>query len=96
VKESNVFIKSLKDKFSSLVFLFEKSQADKKLIFEENITLKERLKIQETSYEELKKKYETISLAKAFTTSGDDSHEAKIKVNKIVREIDNCIALLNR
>lgn len=96
MKESNVFIENLKDKFKSLVFLYEKSLADKKLISEESTNLKKRLEIQESSYEELKRKYETISLAKAFTTSGEDSHEAKIKVNKIVREIDNCIALLNR
>ncbi len=96
MKESNVLIGNLKDRFNSLVFLYEKSQADKKLISEENFILKERLKKQESSYEELKKKHETISLAKAFTTSGEDTHEAKIKVNKIVREIDNCIALLNR
>ena len=96
MKESNLLIGNLKDKFNSLVSLYEKSQTDKRFIAEENIILKEQLRKQESGYEELKQKYETISLAKAFTTSGEDSHEAKIKVNKIVREIDNCIALLNR
>jgi hypothetical protein len=27
---------------------------------------------------------------------GEDVHETKIQVNRIVREIDKCIALLNR
>ncbi len=96
MKESIVLIGNIKDKFNSMVSLYEESQANKKLITEENFILKERLRKQESGYEELRKKYETISLAKAFATSGEDTHEAKIKVNKIVREIDNCIALLNR
>jgi len=28
--------------------------------------------------------------------NSEDSHQAKLKINRIVREIDKCIALLNR
>jgi hypothetical protein len=37
-----------------------------------------------------------LKLAKAIALTDDTSHDAKIKVNRIVREIDKCIALLNR
>ncbi len=96
MEETSNIIESLNDKFKSLVYLYEKSLEEVKVIGEENNLLKEKLKKQETSYQELKTKYDTLSLVKAFTASGEDNHEAKIKVNKIVREIDNCIALLNR
>lgn len=89
-------IESLNEKFKSLVYLYEKSKEEVDIITEENKLLEEKLRNQEISYRELKDKYDTLSLVKAFTASGEDSHEAKIKVNKIVREIDNCIALLNR
>ena len=36
------------------------------------------------------------TIAKALIGSEEDSHEAKQKINRIVREIDKCIALLNR
>jgi predicted RNase H-like nuclease (RuvC/YqgF family) len=45
--------------------------------------------------EELKNKYENTSIAKAFSDASGSNHDAKIKVNRIVREIDKCIALLN-
>ena len=96
MEETNNIIESLNNKFKSLVYLYEKSKGEVEIIAEENKQLKEKLRKQETGYQELKNKYDTLSLVKAFTASGEDNHEAKIKVNKIVREIDNCIALLNR
>ena len=47
-------------------------------------------------YKELEQKYNNLKLAKVLTSETEESHDAKIKVNRIVREIDKCIALLNR
>jgi phage shock protein A len=41
-------------------------------------------------------KYNNIKLAKTIISVEDNAHDAKIKMNRIVREIDKCIALLNR
>ena len=41
-------------------------------------------------------KYNKLKLAKRLLASSGDSHDAKIKINRIVREIDKCVALLNR
>ena len=35
-------------------------------------------------------------MTKAFIDAAGSNHDAKIKVNRIVREIDKCIALLNK
>lgn len=43
----------------------------------------------------LSKEVEKLKLAKAFANT-DDSKEAKVQISKIVREIDKCIALLNK
>jgi hypothetical protein len=43
----------------------------------------------------LRNENEKLKLAKAFTSS-DDSKDAKLQISKIVREIDKCIALLNK
>lgn len=43
------------------------------------------------------KEYDNLKLASAFSTNeGEEDGEAKVRVNKIIREIDNCIALLNK
>ncbi|MCK4920897.1 MAG: hypothetical protein KAS71_07615 [Bacteroidales bacterium] len=47
-------------------------------------------------YKDLEQKYNNLKLAKVLTSETEESHDAKIKVNGIVREIDKCIALLNR
>ena len=46
--------------------------------------------------EELKLKYNNVELAKAITDASGNNHDAKIKMNRIVREIEKCIALLNK
>ena len=44
----------------------------------------------------LEQKYENVKLAKMLVASDDDNKDAKGKIQKLVREIDKCIALLNK
>ncbi len=44
----------------------------------------------------LEQKYENVKLAKMLVASDDDNKDAKNKIQKLVREIDKCIALLNK
>ena len=45
--------------------------------------------------EMLVEKYENLKLAKVFSASDGDKQDAKQMINKVVREIDKCIAQLN-
>ena len=47
-------------------------------------------------FEELKRSYERVKLTGAILGEGENAREAKRKLNELVREIDKCIALLNR
>jgi len=50
-----------------------------------------------TEVETLKTKYENLRLAGAILAESDgNSNEARQRLNRIIREIDQCIALLNR
>jgi len=69
----------------------------------ENATLKERsseleLKLKELSDRNrvLQKDYDRVKLAKTLIGSTSEKAEMKFRVNELVREIDKCIALLNR
>lgn len=45
---------------------------------------------------ELERKYENLKLAKLLDASEDEKKDAKNRIQKLVREIDKCIALLNK
>jgi len=61
-----------------------------------NEELEQKIKQKQKRIEELEQKNNTIKLAKAFLAESTDAHDARIKINRIVRDIDRCIALLNR
>jgi chromosome segregation ATPase len=70
---------------------------------EENMTLKTRnealnseLHNREEEMKELGKKYDRIKLSGALLGEGENATEAKRKINELMREIDKCIALLDR
>ena len=44
----------------------------------------------------LEQKYKNLRLAKMLAASDDETKDAKSKIQKIVREIDKCIAHLNK
>ena len=94
-EEQHDLIVRLRERMRSLISLYEKTKSDKELLVKENDELKNKLAIKEKDYDILDKKYNTLKLAKVITGDDGESHEAKVKVNKIVREIDKCIALLN-
>ncbi|MFO7923807.1 MAG: hypothetical protein R6U58_08970 [Bacteroidales bacterium] len=86
---------NLKEKIETIVSMLERSEDERHRLHKEKMQLTEQVKLKTTAFEELERKYETLKLAKAILEASGNSHEAKIKVNRIVREIDKCIALLN-
>lgn len=94
--EHDGIIESLSDKINIIISLYEKNKNQKEKLKIEKNELSERLKIKEKEIEKLQNKYETLKIVKTVLASSEDAYDAKIKVNRIVREIDKCIALLNR
>jgi chromosome segregation ATPase len=62
----------------------------------ENDDLKRYLKERDEKVKELEIKYERIKISGALMGEGGSAVEAKQKINELVREIDRCVALLNR
>lgn len=63
---------------------------------EENEKLKQMLQENEEKIKILETRYERVKLSGALTGGGENATEAKRKINELVREIDRCVALLNR
>ena len=88
-------IDNIEVKVTRLIDSYNKVCGDK-LVLEKQ---KEDLTIQLTKKEEellkLKDKIKLINISKSVDVSEEVVRESKLKINKYVREIDKCIALLN-
>jgi len=62
----------------------------------ENETITRSLQERNERIKELETKYERIKLSGALLGEGENANEAKKKITELVREIDRCVALLNR
>ena len=94
--EHNELFISLKEKIKNIISLYEKTKKEKEEFLEEKLILINQIKEKDKEIEELKNKYNILKLAKTFKASDNDTSDAKNKINRIVREVENCIALLNK
>jgi len=61
-----------------------------------NEVLKTTLQERDVKIRELEIKYERVKLSGALLGEGENGVEARRKITELVREIDRCVALLNR
>ena len=95
-ERETVLLDEFKVKLDKLIGLNLRLKNEKLVLVEEQIQLKEQIRLLTLRNSELVKKEEDLKFAKSLLGAVDDSHEAKIKINRLVREIDKCIALLNK
>ncbi len=94
--ENIEIVNNLQNKIMRLVERYERVKSDFELLKAQNDQLTTQLEGSARDIADLKEKYNTLKFSKAIETSSGDVHFAKIRINQIVREIDKCIALLNR
>ncbi len=95
VEQISVHI-SLKRKIDELISAYEKQKEQNHSLLAKVNNLEGLIQEKERALQELESKYNQQQLGKAVLASSGNSHDAKLMVSKIVREIDQCIALLNR
>ena len=61
-----------------------------------NEDLRQALQERDSRIKELELKYERVKISGALLGEGENALEAKKRINELVREIDRCVALLNR
>ena len=95
--KSDEIFSGLRQRIRTIISLYEEQKTNAAELLKKNNELGERVEMLESKLEEINNKYETLKIAKVLSSvPGEDVHETKIQVNRIVREIDKCIALLNR
>ena len=89
-------LKLLNRKIDELVNNYNNLKHECENLRTEKEALKSSLLDRETEMKELEKKYERVKLSGALLGDGEYATDAKKKITELVREIDNCIALLDR
>ena len=95
-EEYNRLILRMKENIQKLILLYNKEKEKNKELSKEVKQISNELNIYINKNKEVEKKYDNLKLARALDGTDGEDKEARIKLNKIVREIDNCIALLNK
>lgn len=93
--ENNLLIE-FKFKVKQMIARHEKLKQEKDQLRGQLQELEETINQLRRENSLLEQKYENIKMAKMLVASDEDNKDAKSKIQKLVREIDKCIALLNK
>lgn len=87
---------SIKGKLEKIDKRFEKLKQDNEELQRSTANLERLLNDEKRKTQMLQNDYNKLKLAKTLVSTSGDKAEMKFRVNELVREIDKCIALLNR
>ena len=93
--EQTEIIEGIRQKVRSVKTLLQEQKDENDLLRKQFEDLQKQLQQKQSVIEELEQKNQKLSLVKGIVAEGDNQ-DAKIQIKRIVREIDKCIALLNR
>lgn len=86
----------IKGKIQSIKDRMHEQKVENDQLMQKNEDLQQMVQQKQALIEELEQKNQQLSLVKSIMADSEDAHDARIRINRIVREIDKCIALLNR
>lgn len=86
----------LQEKITILTSMYTVIKQQNNDLRTKNNDLQQTIEQQTNIIKELERNYKNLQIAKAVSETGGDTREAKQKIEEIVREIDTCIALLNK
>lgn len=95
-EEDKLLLNDLKANTQQIFKEFNRLENDKKMLEEKILSLKNEIEILEQQKSELGRKNEQLKIATQLLSANDGKREAKQKIDFLVREIDKCIALLNK
>lgn len=86
----------LKEKIQSVKKRMQDHLDENIRLRKQNEDLQQLVQQKQSLIDKLEEKNQQLSLAKSILADSENAHDARIRINRIVREIDKCIALLNR
>ena len=94
-EEEKKLLNSFETQLRHLIYLHDelkRENAELKKLLENEKLKNEKVQAQ---YDELEVSYTNLKTGTAISLNGSDVKETKLRLSKLVREVDKCIALLN-
>ena len=94
-EEEKKLLSTFETQLRHLMYLHDelkRENAELKQLLEEEKKENERILAE---YKELERSYTNLKTATTISLNGSDVKETKLRLSKLVREVDKCIALLN-
>ena len=88
-------INNLKEHIKQILSMYEDQGHEVQNLKDENNRILSQIEEKNKVIHDLENKIEVLKTAKTISVSDKDKEEVKKKINKIVREIDKSIGLLN-
>jgi FtsZ-binding cell division protein ZapB len=89
-------INNISLKVGKLIETGNELKAEKKSLQQDNDTLDAELQEKKRQIVALQDKVKLMNISKSVDTTKEDVKATRLKINEYVREIDKCIALLNK
>ena len=93
--EQTEIIEGIRQKIQSVKIRLQEQQDENDQLRKEFEALQQQVQQKQSEIDELEQKNQKLSLVKGIVAEGENK-DARLQINRIVREIDKCIALLNR
>ena len=87
---------SLEGKVEKLVDLHHRTKKELSALKTQNTHLTQSIDQHKQTIKELEEKSKVLKLSKSLSTTNENTHELKLKINELIREVDKCISLLNK
>ena len=92
----NSILESIEEKLKIFIALYDKMNDEKNQLTEINQQLTNQISLQKKELNKLEEKIRILNISKTIESSGQELKDTRQKINDYVREIDKCIALLNK
>ena len=90
-------VESIENKVNNIISLYNSLKKEKEEILEENAKLRSDISERDKSIKSLEEKINLLRISKSVgALDVEKNMERRRKINEYVREIDKCIALLNK
>ena len=93
-KDAKTILHELETRVRQLILQDKELQQKIDAQLAEIANLKQRITSQDQQYQELSDKYAKLKTAKILELGDNDMRNARLQLNRLVRDVDKCIALL--
>ena len=89
-------VNNIEVKLGKLIAKYHQVKQEKLILQQENEDFVAGLELKEIEILNLQEKVKLMNISKSVDASKQEVKETRLKINEYVREIDKCIALLNK